>query len=146
MKVALIGLQSQFDAIDLSKIGTRSVDKIVTELYNGLRNLREKELVLDTIEFKRIKDWSSIFYNAAVIIQEFQGYDILHNPDFRPFFPLRKGKAKTLATPHGLEFLFDPTRDFDRSLRGRLRNAIVLPLALHSLRISDYMICNLFIG
>jgi len=74
------------------------------------------------------------------LFKNFEGYDILHNPDFRPFFPLRKGKAKTLATPHGLEFLFDPTRDFDRSLRGRLRNAIVLPLALHSLRISDYMI------
>jgi len=73
MKVALIGLKGQFDAIDLSKTGTRSVDKIVSELYNGLRNLREKELVLDTIEFKRIKDWSSIFYNAAVIIQEFRG-------------------------------------------------------------------------
>jgi len=141
MKVALIGLEGQFDAIDLSKTGTRSVDKIVGELYNGLRNLHEKELVLDKIEFKRIKAIGPAF---SIVLQSsfknFEGYDILHNPDFRPFFPMRKGKAKTISTSHGLEFLFDPIRDFDRSLRGRLRGAIVLPLALYSLRISDYMI------
>jgi len=141
MKVALIGLEGQFDTIDLSKTGTRSVDKIVSELYNGLRNLHKKDLVLDKIEFKRIKAIGPAF---SIMLQSsfknFEGYDILHNPDFRPFFPMRKGKAKTISTPYGLEFLFDPTRDFDRSLRGRLRNAIVMPLALYSLRISDYMI------
>jgi len=141
MKVAFIGLKGQFDTIDLSKIGTRSVDKIVTELYNGLCNLNKRDFVLDKIEFKRIKAIGPAFsIMLQSLFKNFEGYDILHNPDFRPFFPLRKGKAKILATPHGLEFLFDPTRDFDRSLRGRLRNAIVLPLALHSLRNSDYMI------
>jgi len=141
MKVALIGLQSQFDAIDLSKIGTRSVDKIVTELYNGLRNLNKKDFILDKIEFKRIKAIGPAFsIMLQSLFKNFEGYDILHNPDFRPFFPMRKGKAKTISTSHGLEFLFDPIRDFDRSLRGRLRSATVLPLALHSLRISDYMI------
>jgi len=141
MKVALIGLEGQFDAIDLSKTGTRSVDKIVSELYNGLRNLHKKELVLDKIEFKRIKAIGPAFsIMLQSLFKNFEGYDILHNPDFRPFFPMRRGKAKIITTPYGLEFLFDPTRDFDRSLRGRLRSAIVLPLALYSLRISDYMI------
>ena len=141
MKVALIGLKGQFDAIDLSKIGTRSVDKIVTELYNGLSNLNKKDFVLDKIEFKRIKAIGPAFsIMLQSLFKNFEGYDILHNPDFRPFFPLRKGKAKTISTSHGLEFLFDPIRDFDRSLRGRLRSTTVLPLALYSLRISDYMI------
>jgi len=141
MKVALIGLKGQFDAIDLSKIGTRSVDKIVTELYNGLRNLNKKDFVLDKIEFKQIKAIGPAFsIMLQSLFKNFEGYDILHNPDFRPFFPLRKGKVKTISTSHGLEFLFDPIRDFDRSLRGRLRSTTVLPLALYSLRISDYMI------
>ena len=55
MKVALIGLKGQFDAIDLSKIGTRSLDKIVTELYNGLSNFNKRDFVLDKIELKQIK-------------------------------------------------------------------------------------------
>jgi len=141
MKIGLIGLKGSFDTIDLSKTGTRSVDKTVSELYNVLRNLHKKELILDKIEFKRIKGIGPAFsIMLQSLFKNFEGYDILHNPDFRPFFPLRKGKAKTISTPYGLEFLFDPTRDFDRSLRGRLRNAIVMPLALHSLHISDYMI------
>ena len=141
MKIGLIGLKGSFDTIDLSKTGTRSVDKTVSELYNVLRNLHKKELVLDKIEFKRIKAIGPAFsIMLQSLFKNLKGYDILHNTDFRPFFPLRKGKAKTISTPYGLEFLFDPTRDFDRSLRGRLRNAIVMPLALHSLHISDYMI------
>ena len=94
MKVALISLKGQFDTIDLSKTGTRSVDKIVSELYNGLRNLRKKELVLDKIEFKRIKAIGPAFsIMLQSLFKNFEGYDILHNLDFRPFFSTEKRKS-----------------------------------------------------
>ncbi|MEM4066371.1 MAG: glycosyltransferase [Candidatus Micrarchaeaceae archaeon] len=140
VRVGLIGIRGQFAVQDLSQKYSRSVDKTSHDLYTNLKKLRAADLNISTIEVPSLPLGPGISLMLQTMLKNLSGYDILHNLELRPFFPLRKGHAVTLSTLHGLEFIFDPTRDADRSLRGALRHSLLLPLSLESVRRSDYMI------
>lgn len=99
MIVLLIAGKDDFNE-DVSKV--TGIGRYVREVYRGLK----KQIDVETYP---LFDYSSIFSSVNSVIKgifhDYSGYDIIHLLSPKPFFPLRKGKAKWLTTVHDLFFL-----------------------------------------
>lgn len=99
MKVLLIAGKDDFNE-DVSKV--TGIGRYVREVYRGLKKQID-------VEPYPLFDYSSIFSSVNSVIKgifhDYSGYDIIHLLSPKPFFPLRKGKAKWLTTVHDLFFL-----------------------------------------
>ncbi|BBG23185.1 Glycosyltransferase Gtf1 [Sulfuracidifex tepidarius] len=99
MKVLLIASKNDFDN-DISKV--TGIGRYVREVYNGLK----KEI--DT-SYYPLFDYSSILSSFTTTLKgtfhSYSDYDIVHLLSPKPFFSIRKGKAKWVTTVHDLFFL-----------------------------------------
>ncbi|QXJ31872.1 glycosyltransferase family 4 protein [Saccharolobus shibatae] len=99
MKALLIASKDDFNE-DISKV--TGIGRYVRELYKGLK----KEI---NVESYPIFDYSSILSSFTSMLKgtfrNYSDYDIIHLLSSKPFFPIRKGKAKWVTTVHDLFFL-----------------------------------------
>jgi len=99
MKVLLIAGKDDFYG-DISRV--TGVGRYVREVYEGLKKQID-------VEAYPLFDYSSIFSSVNSVIKgtfhDYSSYDIIHLLSPKPFFPLRKGKAKWITTVHDLFFL-----------------------------------------
>ncbi|WP_054839059.1 glycosyltransferase [Sulfuracidifex metallicus] len=99
MRVLLIAGKDDFNE-DVSKV--TGIGRYVREVYEGLKKQID-------VEAYPLFDYSSIFSSVNSMIKgifhDYSGYDIIHLLSPKPFFPLRKGKAKWITTVHDLFFL-----------------------------------------
>ena len=99
MRVLLIAGKDDFNE-DVSKV--TGIGRYVREVYEGLKKQID-------VEAYPLFDYSSIFSSAISLIKgtfhDYSSYDIIHLLSPKPFFPLRKGKAKWITTVHDLFFL-----------------------------------------
>jgi Glycosyltransferase len=99
MRVLLIASNDDFNE-DVSKV--TGIGRYVREVYEGLKKQID-------VEAYPLFDYSSIFSSAISLIKgtfhDYSSYDIIHLLSPKPFFPLRKGKAKWITTVHDLFFL-----------------------------------------
>ena len=99
MRVLLIAGKDDFNE-DVSKV--TGIGRYVREVYEGLKKQID-------VEAYPLFDYSSIFSSINSIIKgtfhDYSSYDIIHLLSPKPFFPLRKGKAKWITTVHDLFFL-----------------------------------------
>jgi glycosyltransferase involved in cell wall biosynthesis len=74
--------------------------------------------------------------------RDFNRYDVIHNLDLNPFFPVRKGKAVTISTVHDLAFILDKksNEDVNRTMKGLIWLNVIIRLGLYSALKSDYLI------
>lgn len=130
IKCLLLGLSSDFER-DTGE-GTQ---RYGYELYKGLKKYGIK------IEKN---DYQSIFrYSSHVLFDDFGDFDIIHIPNFRLFYPARKGRAATLVTAHDFQPLLNPEMDVkhDATLQNRMWFEFV-KLSLKRTLLSDYLMCN----
>ena len=99
MRVLLIAGKDDFNE-DVSKV--TGIGRYVREVYEGLKKQID-------VEAYPLFDYSSIFSSINSIIKgtfhDYSSYNIIHLLSPKPFFPLRKGKAKWITTVHDLFFL-----------------------------------------
>ena len=99
MRVLLIAGKDDFNE-DVSKV--TGIGRYVREVYEGLKKQID-------VEAYPLFDYSSIFSSINSLIKgtfhDYSSYDIIHLLSPKPFFPLRKGKAKWITTVHDLFFL-----------------------------------------
>ncbi|BBG23198.1 Glycosyltransferase Gtf1 [Sulfuracidifex tepidarius] len=99
MKLLLIS--SKNDVIeDISKV--TGVGRYVREIYEGLKG--ENDVSLYPL-FDYSSNLSSFVSVGKGIIRNYSDYDIIHLLSPKPFFPIRRGKAKWVTTVHDLFFL-----------------------------------------
>jgi glycosyltransferase involved in cell wall biosynthesis len=130
MRVAMPGLRSDFEA-DTGE-GTQ---RYGYELY---RHLREQGVDVQKMAY------GGILQYASHMARDYYGdSDIIHMPNFRLFYPLRRGSAVTLVTAHDFQPLISPELDVghDATVRNRLWFEFVKSSLRRTLR-SDYLICN----
>ncbi|MCL4373722.1 MAG: glycosyltransferase [Candidatus Marsarchaeota archaeon] len=141
MRVGLVGVEGDFDTPDISDIKKRSNNRYMSQLYSSLYNLNAKGPQVDKIEVPHMPVGLGFSLMFGTMFKNLSNYDILHNPDSKPFFPKNKGRAIVVSTAHGFEFIFDVKKDVDRSsVKGIFRHSVIIPLAYWSLKRSDYMI------
>ncbi|MGC8651852.1 MAG: glycosyltransferase [Candidatus Micrarchaeia archaeon] len=141
MYVGMLGIKGEFDESDIADVKKRSVTRYMSQLYASLRNLGANGLHIDKIEVPRLRMGSGFSLMLGTMFKNLSSYDILHNPDLKPFFPQKKGKAVIVSTVHSFEFMFDVEKDIDTSsAKGIIRHGLIIPLAYSSLRRSDYLI------
>lgn len=78
----------------------------------------------------------------GMAVRNLSGYDIVHNLDLAPVFPLMKGRAKLVSTVHDLQFIIERNKErlARRGYRQMLWHELILRLSTRSLFSSDYLI------
>lgn len=110
-------------------------------LYNYMKD-NNIGMNIDKIGIKRNnqlgKGFSVLF---GTMIKNFREYDIVHNLDMNPFFPIRDKKT-VVTTAHDFQFVLRPelNTDVTHSFRDRVWLNIITKLGLKSLLRSDYLI------
>ncbi len=82
-------------------------------------------------------------YASHMLYDDYTKADIIHIPNFRLFYPMRRGKAVTLVTAHDFQPLIAPELDMDHD--GTPSNRMwfeLVKLGLKRTLTSDYLICN----
>lgn len=131
IRVAMPGLESDFRA-DTGE-GTQ---RYGYELYRHLQKM-------NGITVEKRAYGGRLQYASHMFYDDYTKADIIHIPNFRLFYPLRKGKATTLVTAHDFQPLIAPEIDMnhDATLSNRMWFEMV-KLDMRCLLQSDYMICN----
>jgi glycosyltransferase involved in cell wall biosynthesis len=110
------------------------------ELYSRTRHV-------GGLEISRIESYvpmagRGISLMLGMALHDVNRYDIVHNLDLAPVFPLRRDKCTLVSTAHDFQFIFD--KKLNKSFRGRSRDLIwseiILRLSTKSLLSSDYII------
>lgn len=78
-----------------------------------------------------------------MLTDDFIGSDVIHIPNFRLSYPLRKGGAAMLVTAHDFQPLLAPQLDMghDATIGNKIWFEFVR-LGMRRMLLSDYMICN----
>ncbi len=111
------------------------------ELYNRIKKRP------DGIDVEKVENYVPFFGRGislmlGMALRNLKGYDIIHNLDIAPLFPLKKGNAILVSTAHDFQFILD--RERNRTLRKRYRDLLwselILRMGAKSMLSSDYMI------
>lgn len=140
MKIGLLGLDDNFRR----DTGT-GIPVYMYELLTNLKKLEKRNnMQVEKLGYERkspeIVGFLSLVLESA--FQDLSNFDILHNLDVKPIYPLNKGKAIYVCTAHDYQPLLDPELDAD--METTLKNKVKLALEIrYSLRLSlkaDYLI------
>ena len=100
MKVLLVASKEDFEE-DISKV--TGIGRYVREIYRGLKSLGIDVNAYTAYDYSSFT--SSLLSSIKASLHNYVGYDIVHLLSPKPFFPLRKGRAKWVITVHDLFFL-----------------------------------------
>lgn len=105
--------------------------------YELYRNLRKCGMPVQKREYR-----DRLQYSLHMLTDSFDT-DVVHIPNFRLFYPLRKGKAATLVTAHDFQPLLMPEIDmrYDATLGNKFWFGLV-KAGMRRMLLSDYIICN----
>ena len=137
MKVGLVELKTSFLPYD---IAGKNFYGYSYYLYSNIKRLNKK------VEAIKITKTPSIGKGFSILSKTFfmnlRSYDILHNLDLNPFFPMRKGKAKIITTAHDFQFALQPelNEDVMHSTKDKIWLNLVTKLGLKATLSSDYLI------
>ena len=137
MKVGLIELKTSFLPYN---IAGKSFYGYPYYLYSNIKRINNKVDAIGIITTPYIGKGFSIL--SKTFFMNLSDYDILHNLDLNPFFPMRKGKAKIITTAHDFQFVLQPelNEDVTHSIKDRIWLNLVTKLGLKSTLSSDYLI------
>ncbi|BCU68773.1 glycosyltransferase [Stygiolobus caldivivus] len=100
MRVLLVSSKGDFKE-DVSKV--TGIGRYAREVYNGLINAGVDVAILPLYDYSSLS--SSVLTTVKGIFNNYSGYDNIHLLSPKPFFPIRKSKAKLITTVHDLFFL-----------------------------------------
>lgn len=136
MRVAITGLKGDFD-----KGKGSGIQRYMYELYAHTRHCRG-DIRIEKVEVDFLNLGNGVSFGLGSVFADYGRYDIVHNLDLRPFFPLRSGNAIKVSTAHDFYNLLAP--QLNRHLKSNLKGILWLNLsfrfALHSTLSSDYVI------
>jgi glycosyltransferase involved in cell wall biosynthesis len=126
---------------------TKDFSSTGSNFYRYPHELYERTRHIHGLTVERIENYVPILGRGmslmfGMALKDIGSYDIIHNLDVAPVFPLRRGKSIFVSTAHDFQFIFD--RETNKSLRGRTRDLlwseVILRLSARSLLSSDYLI------
>ena len=138
MKIALLGVKGEFE-----KNCGKGVQRYIYEMYKRIS--RAPGIALKKIEYRQLPaigvGLSFMFRNA---FGDLSGFDIIHNPDIKPFYRLVKPRAIRITTAHEFRPLLNPELMVGQQsgIRERIWISAVIKLAYKSLLESDYITAN----
>jgi glycosyltransferase involved in cell wall biosynthesis len=138
MKVALLGVKGEF-----GESHGKGVQRYMHEMYVRLRQMPQLEV--KKVEYAPLPVFgvglSFMFHN---MFQDLSGFDIVHNPDIKPFYKLGKPWRIRITTAHEFRPLLHPELMFNSksSIKDRIWLNVVTKLAFKSLLKSDYLTAN----
>lgn len=139
MRIALLGYKNDFS--DYGKAGHR----FYRYAYNLRLNLnRIKNLNVDKLEAPAIYFGKSLAMMKRFSFYDFSPYNIVHNIDLAPIFPIRKGSVPFITTAHDFQFVLDRSLNIDskvKNIKNFLWVNVMLRLSLRALMLSDHLIC-----
>ncbi|ARM76126.1 glycosyltransferase [Acidianus manzaensis] len=100
MKVLLVASKGDFEE-DVSKV--TGIGRYAREVYNGLVNSGINVSAYPVYDYSSFT--SSFLSMIKGMLHNYADYDIIHLLSPKPFFPIRKGKARWITTVHDLFFL-----------------------------------------
>jgi len=110
LKVALVEAKTSFQNYNTSKTGFYGY------VYYLFKNLSKYNSNIEKVGIEINSTFGkgfSIMFDS--IVRDFSKYNIVHNLDLNPFFPLRKGNSIIISTVHDLAFIFDKKSNEDVS-------------------------------
>ena len=136
-KVALVEAKASFQDYKVAKT------QFYVYVYNLYKNLIKLDRYIEPIGIDvsaRLGKGFSIMLDS--FNRDFSKYDIVHNLDLNPFFPIRRGNALIINTVHDLAFVFDKrsNEDVKHSLKDLIWLNVVTKLGLKSTLSADYLI------
>ncbi len=140
MRVAFLGLKGEFDP-EQNGISHR----YTRELYSSVSKakFKNKDVQIDAVEIPLNPILGAgLSFFANTLIKNFEGYDIIHNINFKPCIPILKRKAVFLTTALDFQPLLYPDlkRKFSVNLKTWLWMRLVVEFGLKMALKSDYMI------
>ena len=137
MKVGLIELKTSFLPYN---IAGKNFYGYPYYLYSNIKRINNKVEAIGITATPHIGKGFSIL--SKTFFMNLSGYDILHNLDLNPFFPMRKGKANIITTAHDFQFVLQPelNEDVTHSIKDRIWLNLVMKLGLKATLSSDYLI------
>lgn len=141
-RVALLGLRENFNRS--SGTGVTSYMYELAQHFKKLGGRSGFEILISAYE--RGSSEAAGFLNMAVgsMVRDYRGFDIVHNLDVKPLYPLNRGKALFVATAHDYQPLLAPELDADMETGLRAKLRLMLEIR-HSLRLTlkaDYIIAR----
>ena len=100
VKVLLVASKSDFEE-DVSRV--TGIGRYAREIYRGLKSSGIDVYTYPIYDYSSFT--SSVLSSVKAILHNYADYDIVHLLSPKPFFPLRKGRAKWVTTVHDLFFL-----------------------------------------
>ena len=134
----MLGMRSDF-GVDSGA----GVPRYMFEMYNRIRN--ERGLSVEKVMFRRLPViGNGISFRIISSFKNLNKYDIIHNLEELPFYPLKKGRYTSVATAHDFGLLLYPNELIPAALP--IRHAAWLELVvkpgLKSALSSDYIFAN----
>ncbi|MDE1857340.1 MAG: glycosyltransferase [Candidatus Micrarchaeota archaeon] len=141
MRVALLGLEGNF-----SRNVMGGIPAYMYETYTNLRGMQSGRFRVEKIEYRRRRElkealgWFYIVIRGAT--EDYSKFDIVHNLDVKPIYPMNRGKAVFMVTAHDFQPLTAPHLDTDMksSLKSRIKLHLEIRQSLKIALKSDYMI------
>ena len=135
VRVAEIGLKGDF-----SNSKGMGIQRYMYELYKNLRS--SKEIKAEKVELDLLGIRNSISFGLSSMFKDYKSYDIIHNLDLKPFFPIKKGNSIMISTAHDFYNLLAPELNghLTNDLRGIIWLKVSFRYAIKSLFLSDYII------
>lgn len=135
MRVAEIGLKGDF-----SNSKGMGIQRYMYELYKNLKNRNDIKAKKVELDFLGIRN--SISFGLSSMFKDYGNYDIIHNLDLKPFFPIKKGNAIVISTAHDFYNLLAPELNghLTNNLKGLIWLKVSFKYAIKSLFSSDHII------
>ncbi len=139
-KVALLGLRDNFN-----RDTGAGVTSYMYELARHFKKLAPKYgFHTSVLPYERGSSELSGFLNMAIgsMARDYSQFDIVHNLDVKPIYPMSRGKALFVATAHDYQPLLAPELDTDmqNSLRERIKLEFEIRYSLRLTLKADYII------
>ncbi len=140
MKVGLFSLKGNFSSYE--EAGPRFY-RYAYQLYNLMKG-SDRDIIIEKREIAPGILGTGFSYLFKTMFMDMQGFDIVHNIDFKPFYPLRKSGAITVTTAHDFFPILRPdlVTDAGRGIKGKLWLELILKGGIKDYLHADYMICN----
>ncbi len=139
MRIGLLELERSFQSYRAAKSDFYGYPYY---LYNSLKKIEGKAKIdrLGVRLDKRLGKGMSILSNT--FFRDISKYDVVHNLDLNPFFPVNKGNASIVTTAHDFQFVLKPelNKDVSKGARNVMWLSVVTKLALKSTLQSDHLI------
>ena len=139
MKVGLFAFKGNFS--DYKEAGPNFY-RYVYQLYSNMKNNKKGiEIIKEETSPSPVSPGYSFFFDN--LFKDMSGFDIIHNLDFKPFYPLNKGKAIKINTAHDFHPILHPeySDDLGRDPKGKVWLESVLKFGIRLTLSSDYLIC-----